>query len=94
MKIKIKISDCKHLKERSYYNHNFYQLPFLVDNGSVIAYDILYERYGSDESFLGNVIGYINMNDDFVPCFYLHCELEENYFIIDTETINKENKWT
>jgi hypothetical protein len=87
--IKIEKEKCKHLTERSYYNNNFYELPFYVCD-----HNILYERYDGADNFLGNVIGYIDEWDDFVPCFYLHEENNDTFFDIASENIEIYNKWT
>ena len=44
MLISVEKSKCKHLKDISYYNHNFYELPFHVE-----GYNFVEEIY--DESW-------------------------------------------
>ena len=88
MILMIKKEKCEHLEKESYYNNNYYELPFSIDGAS-----ILFERYNSAEEFCGNVIGLFSCGK-FVPMKYLHQYDKDDYFVIDSETWDKENKWT
>lgn len=50
--IKIAKSVCTHLKEISFYNHNYYLLPFSID-GCDVVYEICDEYYDDYEYVLG-----------------------------------------
>ena len=47
MLLVVKKSNCKHLKDISYYNHNFYELPFELEECKVIqeVYDETWDTY-------------------------------------------------
>lgn len=53
MIIKIDINKCEHLKDMSYYNNNYYRLPFEID-GCSIVYEKCDEEYSDYMYFLGN----------------------------------------
>lgn len=61
MIIKLDIEELEHIKERSYYDHNFYKLPFMLIYNDIEC-NILYEEY--DEQFEEAIyaIGYIDEN--------------------------------
>ena len=88
MLVQISIANCEHIKEHSYYNNNYYRLPFMVN-----GYNVLYQEYDSHEEFCGNAIGDF-VDGKFVPAFYLHRENNYDYFLFDSETIATENRWT
>jgi len=86
--IQVDKEDCVWLKEASWYNNNYYKLPFKV-NGC----RFLYEEYDGAEEFCGNVIGEF-IEDEFVPVWYLHQIDYSEYFQIDSETMKDKNEWT
>ena len=87
MLIQIAQDKCEHLKEESYYNNNYYRLPFLVN-----GFSVLYEYYDGAEEFCGNAIGDF-VDGEFVPAFYLHREDCDGYFLFDSDTIDNKNRW-
>lgn len=90
MIIKIKKSDCEHLKDTSFYNNNYYKLPFEVD-----GCNMLFEHFDGGETFCGNSIGYwIEKHGQFIDRFYLNAEFDDEYFVFDSESFSVENRWT
>lgn len=89
MIVNVKKTDCEHLKEMSYYNNNYYRLPFAVN-----FCDVLYNYYDGAEDFAGNSIGII-IDGKFVPSYWLHTD-EEDYdlFRFDSDKIKDHNEWT
>lgn len=61
----------KHLKEKSYYNHNYYKLDLQYYGDYIIhaKCDILYEENDdiSDSTYYS--LGYFDENDKFVACW-------------------------
>lgn len=88
MLIQILIANCEHIKLESWYNNNYYRLPFMVN-----GYNVLYEEYDGGEEFCGNSIGDF-VDGKFIAAFFLHREDNSDYFLIDSETIDTKNKWT
>ena len=88
MKIEIPKSSCEHLKDISYYNNNYYRLPV-----SIGGYNILFECYDGADEFCGNSIGSL-VDEKFVPVIYLHQPNKYGSFLINTDTIGTENRWT
>lgn len=88
MKIIIPQNECIHLTQKSHYNSNYYELPFIV-NGC----NIIYSSYDGGENFEGHSVGVFN-NDKYEPKYWLHTEDKDNEFIIDSELIQSENNWT
>ena len=82
MLIKIKKSECS-----LFYNNNFHKLPF-----SVNGFDILLEKFDGGDNFCGNSIGNI-VDGKFVVKFYLNCDFEQDYFILDSTKIDNQNFW-
>lgn len=88
LKIFVDKKNCKHLREISYYNNNYYELPFTVNDCN-----ILYEEYYGDESFAGHKLG-ILIDNIFQAKYYLHTEDHLKFFIIDLQEISENNRWT
>ncbi len=90
MKVEITIlkNKCEHLKDVSYYNNNFYKLPFIV-NGC----NILCEKFSDDTGFCGNSIGTI-VDKKYTPQFFLHSLEKENEFVFNSTAMGKKNEWT
>ena len=68
MLISIEKSKCKHLKDISYYNHNYYELPFQVEGYNVIeeVYDESWDTmiYTFGEIKLKKFIGYVQRDSE------------------------------
>ena len=64
MQIKIKKSDCEHIKEWSYYNHNVYKLPYKIEECNYVreTYDESWDNYSYE---FGNI-----KEGKFVSLFY------------------------
>lgn len=92
MEIKIPISECKHIKEYSSYNKNYYKLPY-----KILYYDcvleICNEEYDSYLYIFSNVkdLPFKQYDKDtfFVHSMYGFDILHKN-IIFDTNDINKE----
>lgn len=88
MKISIDIERLERIKAISYYNHNYFKLPFSV-NGC----NVLYQHYSLEEEFAGYSIG-ILAGDNFSPKFWLHTPDENDTVVFDSNCIEDHNKWT
>lgn len=87
--IEIKFSECKHIADISYYNNNYYLLPF-----SVCGYSVAYNYYDGCEDFCGNSVGYIDENGEYIPKLYLHTTDAGEKFIFNGQGISEINRWT
>ena len=80
---------CQHLKEISFYNHNYYKLP----NG--IKYkgcDVLYEEANDEDNSLVYILGEIRKlgnHKTFIPRIRFYEDFVENadIFLLDTDNI-------
>ena len=72
-------SAIKHLKDKSYYNHNYYELDLSVHGDYITpaACDILYEEYEEFSDTCTYTLGYFE-GVDFVRCF-TWTEIEPKY---------------
>ena len=88
MRIEIHEHDLKRIESISYYNHNYYEIPFTV-NGC----NILFQDYNGADEFMGYSVG--NMTEEgFVPKFWLHTNDRSEKVIFDSDTIKDHNEWT
>ena len=68
MLISIEKSKCKHLKDISYYNHNYYELPFQVEGYNVVeevydeSWDTMIYTFGEVKS--KKFMGYIQKDSE------------------------------
>jgi len=70
MELRLLVEELEHLKDRSVYNCNYYQLPISLNNC-----DILYGESDDDNTTVWE-LGYFNKHDgEFVH----HCYLGESY---------------
>lgn len=88
MIVEIRQEACVHLQHISYYNNNYYQLPFEV-NGC----DTVFQSYDGADNFNGNQLGTL-VDGEFVAQFYLHTTDEHNTFIFDSKELSDTNRWT
>lgn len=68
MLLVVKKSNCKHLKEISYYNHNFYKLPFELDECNIVE-EVYDESWDSYIYVFGRMV-----NGKFISCFRVDSE--------------------
>lgn len=87
--ITIPISDCKHIKEISKYNYNYYKLPYEIEGNDVIL-EICEEDYDSYTYILGKSsegdFGK-NYNHLFYSCYYGFDKCND-FIILDEELRN------
>jgi hypothetical protein len=88
MEVKIASRNCKHLKDISYYNNNYYRLPFSVNDC-----DILFEYYDGGEEFCGSSIGILGNDGKYEAKYWLHTSDAGECFIFDSELIKDHNEW-
>ena len=88
MVISVLKEKCEHLKEISCYNSNYYKLPFIINECT-----ILHEKYNGAEDFCGNSIGTI-VKGVYVPQLYLHSLNKDGVFMFDSASMSKRNEWT
>jgi hypothetical protein len=89
MEVKIASKNCEHLKDISYYNNNYYHLPFSV-NGC----NILFEYYDGGEVFCGSSVGVMISYGKYEPKYWLHTSDGDECFIFDSESMKDHNEWT
>jgi len=95
IKIAISKSECKHRIGESSYNHNIYELPFLIlmDKCEAMAY--ILEVYHEGEGYTENQIG-IMRGGNFVRRFYLNTDstnfIDDEIFLIDNSLIDIKKK--
>lgn len=86
---KIPRSDCKHLKDISTYNHNYYLLPYEIEGNNVV-YEICHEDYEYFEYFFGKSSEGA-FDSDISRLFYSVDATDEcfDFIILDEEWRNK-----
>ena len=57
MLISVEKSKCKHLKDLSYYNHNFYELPFQVEGHNIVE-EVYDESWDTMVYTFGDIVHY------------------------------------
>lgn len=88
MIVKIKESDCERIEDLSYYNHNYYELPFTI-NGCTMLHIIECDCYGVQDISLGCI-----QDNEYIIKFYVNEEPVNETFIFNSESISIENKFT
>lgn len=88
MIVKIKEADCQRIDKSSYYNHNFFKLPFLVE-GYQILHIIECDCYGVQDISIGEF-----KDGKYIVKLYLNEEPSNETFIFNSKSISKENKFT
>lgn len=80
---------CEHLAALSHYNHNYYKLPFKVNDC-----DTVFASYDGADNFNGHELGNI-VDGKFEVKFYLHTyDKDDSTFIFDSKELSETNKWT
>lgn len=86
--ITVNWDECHHITEASYYNSNYFIMPFQID-----GCDILHESYDGGDYFNGYSVGVMDENK-FHRKFYLNTDAVDGGFQIDTSRISEENLFT
>ena len=70
-KFELKAQYIEHIKNVSYYNHNYYRLDLSKYGDFIIPAkcNILYEECEDDSDYVYYSLGYLDENDKFVACF-------------------------
>jgi len=88
MLIKIPFINCQRIDGLSWYNNNYYRLPFDFD-----GCDTVFEKYCGAEELeeisLGNII-----DGKYIAKWHLHDDAMDDIIKIDTEKIYTENRYT
>lgn len=88
MKIEVQISDCRHIP-KSYYNNNWYYLPFTIEGCNVI-----HEEYDGAEELEEYSIGVME-DGEYIAKYYMWVDdILCDSFIIDTNELNLKNIYT
>ena len=87
MKIITNQANCKHL-EMSVYNHNYYELPFTVNECNVVL-----EHYNGCEDFVGYSLG-VFVDGKFIEKYWLHTDNKHEVIEFDSNELKDHNEWT
>jgi len=92
MKIEIDINKLEHLKDKSFYNHNYYLLNF-----KILDCDIIMQKCAEDTEELRYIFG-IFEKDEFIKKIYLNipfsCEQHYDIFCFDDKDLSMDDKLT
>jgi hypothetical protein len=84
----ISLAQCVRLDAMCFYNHDFYGLPFKINECQV-----LHDSYDGGEVWNGYSIGVI-VNGKYEPRYWLHADMDNNHVCFDSSFIKDYNQWT
>jgi hypothetical protein len=80
MKIRFDQKTLEHISELSFYNHNYYKLPYSIDGCEVVYIEWI------DDSFEGDyTLGNFNSDGDFEPKHLFYGDMDGNVDLVNNK---------